>query len=145
MHKFPKKFGRRKSTANALENPEPPVESSFKVFERPQPGAHKSGPSFDGGVKFARAIGTPDSHKEDNLFEGMKVNTVNRLVLKIHRTFRGTTTRVYPWHKLMKFKWQWSIQYEHRIDYRQFFALECSIDGPFFDGNTWSRRLETPS
>ncbi|KAG4031546.1 hypothetical protein MFRU_009g03110 [Monilinia fructicola] len=78
MHKFPKKFGRRKSTANALENPEPPVESSFKVFERPQPGAHKSGPSFDGGVKFARAIGTPDSHKEDNLFEGMKVNTVNR-------------------------------------------------------------------
>ncbi|RAL63167.1 hypothetical protein DID88_004247 [Monilinia fructigena] len=78
MHKFPKKFGRRKSTANALENPEPPVESSFKVFERPQQGAHKSGPSFDGGVKFARAIGTADSHKEDNLFEGMKVNTVNR-------------------------------------------------------------------
>ncbi|QSZ28541.1 hypothetical protein DSL72_003039 [Monilinia vaccinii-corymbosi] len=78
MHKFPKKFGRRKSTANALDNPEPPVESSFKVFERPQPGGHKSGPSFDGGVKFARAIGTDDAHKEDNLFEGMKVNTVNR-------------------------------------------------------------------
>ncbi|TEY29800.1 hypothetical protein BOTCAL_0921g00010 [Botryotinia calthae] len=78
MPLIPKSFGRRKSTANALENTEPPVESSFKVFERPQAGGHKSGPSFDGGVKFARASGTADSHKEDNLFEGMKVNTVNR-------------------------------------------------------------------
>ncbi|TGO31250.1 hypothetical protein BPAE_0001g01480 [Botrytis paeoniae] len=78
MPLIPKSFGRRKSTANALDNPEPPVESSFKVFERPQAGGHKSGPSFDGGVKFARASGTADSHKEDNLFEGMKVNTVNR-------------------------------------------------------------------
>ncbi|KAF7938152.1 hypothetical protein BELL_0045g00150 [Botrytis elliptica] len=78
MPLIPKSFGRRKSTANALENPEPPVESSFKVFERPPAGGHKSGPSFDGGVKFARASGTADSHKEDNLFEGMKVNTVNR-------------------------------------------------------------------
>ncbi|CCD45910.1 hypothetical protein BofuT4_P049280.1 [Botrytis cinerea T4] len=78
MPLIPKSFGRRKSTANALENTDPPVESSFKVFERPQAGGHKSGPSFDGGVKFARASGTADSHKEDNLFEGMKVNTVNR-------------------------------------------------------------------
>ncbi|KAF7905524.1 uncharacterized protein EAF01_006045 [Botrytis porri] len=78
MPLIPKSFGRRKSTANALDNPEPPVESSFKVFERPQAGVHKSGPSFDGGVKFARASGTADPHKEDNLFEGMKVNTVNR-------------------------------------------------------------------
>ncbi|KAF7949678.1 uncharacterized protein EAE97_003187 [Botrytis byssoidea] len=78
MPLIPKSFGRRKSTANALDIPEPPVESSFKVFERPQAGGHKSGPSFDGGVKFARASGTADSHKEDNLFEGMKVNTVNR-------------------------------------------------------------------
>ncbi|TGO64165.1 hypothetical protein BCON_0008g00120 [Botryotinia convoluta] len=78
MPLIPKSFGRRKSTANALDNPEPPVESSFKVFERPQAGGHKSGPSFDGGVKFTRASGTADSHKEDNLFEGMKVNTVNR-------------------------------------------------------------------
>ncbi|CAD6448360.1 c75b26c0-05be-41b4-8df2-d11e2c2044fd [Sclerotinia trifoliorum] len=78
MPLIPKNFGRRKSTANAIENPEPPVESSFKVFERPQVGGHKSGPSFDGGAKFARGSGTADSHKEDNLFEGMKVNTVNR-------------------------------------------------------------------
>lgn len=84
MPLIPKSFGRRKSTANALEDSEPPVQSSFKVFERPQPGGHKSGPSFDGGVRFARTSGTADSHKEDNLFEGMKVNTVNRLVLKIH-------------------------------------------------------------
>lgn len=108
MPLIPKSFGRRKSTANALDNPEPPVESSFKVFERPQAGGHKSGPSFDGGVKFARAIGTADSHKEDNLFEGMKVNTVNRLVLKFYLggRFRGPTTRVHPWHnKLINFKW----------------------------------------
>ncbi|TGO60476.1 hypothetical protein BOTNAR_0145g00010 [Botryotinia narcissicola] len=78
MPLIPKSFGRRKSTANALDIPEPPVESSFKVFESPQAGGHKSGPSFDGGVKFARASGTADSQKEDNLFEGMKVNTVNR-------------------------------------------------------------------
>lgn len=94
MHKYSKKFGRRKSAANPLENPEPPVESSFKVFERPHDG-HRSVPSFDGGVKFARAMGTVDSHKENNLFEGIKVNTVNRLVLKIYRKSRGAT-RVYP-------------------------------------------------
>ncbi|KAI9650299.1 hypothetical protein NHQ30_000312 [Ciborinia camelliae] len=78
MPKFPVTFGRRKSPANPLENPEPPVEPSFKVFERPQPGGHKPVPSFDGGVKFARATGTAGSHKEDNIFEGMKVNTINR-------------------------------------------------------------------
>ncbi|PQE11688.1 hypothetical protein CJF32_00004822 [Rutstroemia sp. NJR-2017a WRK4] len=79
MPKFPKNFGRRKSAANALEIPsEPSVEHSFKVFERPQQGGHTAHPSFDGGVKFARATTSADSHKEDNIFDGMKVNTINR-------------------------------------------------------------------
>ncbi|KAM3066835.1 hypothetical protein ACMFMG_006984 [Clarireedia jacksonii] len=79
MPKFPKNFGRRKSAANALESPsESSVEHSFKVFERPQQGGHTANPSFDGGVKFARTTGSADSQKEDNIFDGMKVNTFNR-------------------------------------------------------------------
>jgi hypothetical protein len=78
MPKFPRAFGRRKSSANVFEDVEPPVlkdsVSSFKVFERPE-GASKS---FDGGVKLAQATGghlypnrPRTSYKEDNIFEGI--------------------------------------------------------------------------
>jgi len=69
MPKFPKGFGRRKSTANAFEDvqdvPVAPAEHSFK--ERPDGGSK----SFDGGVKLAKAApaGRPKtSHREDNMF-----------------------------------------------------------------------------
>ncbi|KAH8815180.1 hypothetical protein F5884DRAFT_167606 [Xylogone sp. PMI_703] len=78
MPRFPKTFGRRKSSSNALEavQNEPEVESSpssFKVFERHQP-PHSH--SFDAGVKLGRAAGMrhqtfPMEH-EDNMFEDFK-------------------------------------------------------------------------
>ena len=83
MPKFPKGFGRRKSTPNVLEEFQntPAVEQSFKVFERPEGGSH----SFDGGAKFARATGTtvpvsrPRTYKtEDNMFENLDGTTGNR-------------------------------------------------------------------
>jgi hypothetical protein len=73
MPKFPKGFGRRKSTANAFEDVQesPVVEHSFKVFERPDGGSK----SFDGGVKLAKTIpvGRPKtSHRsEENMFEDL--------------------------------------------------------------------------
>jgi len=80
MPKFPRAFGRRKSSANVFEDVdvERPVlkdsVSSFKVFERPD-GASKS---FDGGVKLAKATGAHfhptrprTGYKEDNMFEGI--------------------------------------------------------------------------
>jgi hypothetical protein len=77
MPKFPKGFGRRKSTANAFEDiqDEPVVgPSTFKVFERPDGGSK----SFDGGVKLAKAttgahpLGRPKtSYREENMFEGI--------------------------------------------------------------------------
>ena len=80
MPKFPKGFGRRKSTANVFEDiqDEAPVgPSTFKVFERPDGGSK----SFDGGVKLAKAttgansLGRPrTSFKEDNMFEGIIAN-----------------------------------------------------------------------
>ncbi|RDW74086.1 hypothetical protein BP5796_07528 [Coleophoma crateriformis] len=77
MPKFPKGFGRRKSTANALEDLEnlPAVaEPSFKVFERPVGGTR----SFDGGIKLTtnspgRPLTSP-KHKEDSVFADIKGN-----------------------------------------------------------------------
>jgi hypothetical protein len=86
MPKFPKGFGRRKSTANALEDVQdtPVAEHSFKVFERPDGGSK----SFDGGVKFAKAtamtapVGKPRTSRkmEDNMFDDLDGITGNRLV-----------------------------------------------------------------
>lgn len=75
MPKLPKGFGRRRSTANALEEFQnsPPVQPSFRVFERPD-GASKS---FDGGLKPAKYSPKPASyqgHNEDNMFEDLKFN-----------------------------------------------------------------------
>jgi len=88
MPKFPKGFGRRKSTANALEDlanapNAPSVEHSFKVFERPG----GIGKSFDGGVKLVKGLTTnrpTTSYKEDNIFEGI---TGNRSVPDSFRHF----------------------------------------------------------
>jgi hypothetical protein len=76
-----KGFGRRKSTANDLDDgPEDPVGgsvSSFKVFERPVDGGSKS---FDGGLKYAKALNGPTarpntSHlEEDNMFDNLGKN-----------------------------------------------------------------------
>jgi hypothetical protein len=74
MPKFPKGFGRRKSTANALEdlqNASSTGESSFRVFDRSE--THKS---FDGGMKLnmsARSSMSP-VQKDDNIFEELKGN-----------------------------------------------------------------------
>jgi hypothetical protein len=77
MPKFPRGFGRRKSTANVFEDvPDvPAVEHSFKVFERPDGGSK----SFDGGMKMKKAISgdgpllrPKTSHtQEENMFEGI--------------------------------------------------------------------------
>ena len=74
MPKFPKGFGRRKS-ANAFEdNPEAPVEHTFKVFER------ETGKSFDGGAKLAKAtvvapVRPKTSHlDDDNMFKNIGKN-----------------------------------------------------------------------
>lgn len=76
MPKFPKGFGRRKSSINGLEDAiDAPVEHSFKVFERPGTGSN----SFDGGAKLGqRASGPlarkPLSHLDDNIFEKVGSN-----------------------------------------------------------------------
>jgi hypothetical protein len=78
MPKFPKAFGRRKSNTNVFEDvPDVPAgEGTFKVFERPDGGSK----SFDGGVKFAKAINghtarPKTSHLEDdNMFENIGNN-----------------------------------------------------------------------
>ena len=70
MPKFPKGFGRRKSSANVFEDVGEALvaEPSFKVFERPDGGSN----SFDGGVKFAKAtpVGRPRISQKvgDNMF-----------------------------------------------------------------------------
>lgn len=84
MPKFPTRFGRRKSTANAFEDVQPNQQSlggsvsSFKVFERPSEAA--GGASFDGGVKLAKTGGghlypggRPKTAQRDteNMFEGI--------------------------------------------------------------------------
>jgi len=75
MPRFPKGFGRRKSTANALEDfPSPVVESSFKVLERTNPH-HNKNSSFDGGIKLTghpeRPSTSPMQRGEDNMFAGL--------------------------------------------------------------------------
>ncbi|KAG9236882.1 hypothetical protein BJ875DRAFT_198508 [Amylocarpus encephaloides] len=77
MPRFPKGFGRRKSTANALEDtPEAPLESSFKVFDRTDGGSK----SFDGGLKFGKAVNGPTARpkasrlEDDNMFENIGKN-----------------------------------------------------------------------
>lgn len=77
MPKFPKSFGRRKSTANAFEDDtNAPAEHSFKVFERPDSASK----SFDGGVKFGKVATvapgrTPLSRlDDDNMFDNIGSN-----------------------------------------------------------------------
>lgn len=74
MPRFPKSFGRRKSSSNALEavQNDSEGEHSFKVFEREPTHAR----SFDGGVK----LGKPSAIRaqsftlddDDNMFEDLK-------------------------------------------------------------------------
>lgn len=85
---FPKGFGRRKSTVNALEdiqNSSPPAESSFKVLERPK---HNKNSSFDGGIKLTRPPERPNTspmHREDNMFAGINRDRyVNFCSTKLH-------------------------------------------------------------
>lgn len=73
MPKFPKGFGRRKSTANELDVAQAVTsEPSFKVFER-EDGASRS---FDGEKKFAKSATVPLRPKtstvdDDNMFENI--------------------------------------------------------------------------
>jgi hypothetical protein len=74
MPKFPKAFGRRKSSTNALEEFEEiplPPQSTFKVFERPDGGSQ----SFDGGLKLRhgpRPSLAPSQMEDDNMFADLK-------------------------------------------------------------------------
>lgn len=74
MPKLPKGFGRRRSTANALDEAQnsPQVQPSFRVFERPDAGSK----SIDGGLKPAKHSSKPASLQKynDNIFEDLKVN-----------------------------------------------------------------------
>lgn len=74
MPKFPKGFGRRKSTANELDDVQGIVaEPSFKVFEREDGGSK----SLDGGRKFAKSATAPALRPktsvidDDNMFESI--------------------------------------------------------------------------
>ena len=74
MPKFPKGFGRRKSTANELDDvPGAVAEPSFKVFDRGDSGSK----SFDGGSKFAKSTTGPALRPktsvadDDNMFENV--------------------------------------------------------------------------
>ncbi|KAM7197653.1 hypothetical protein V8F20_006543 [Naviculisporaceae sp. PSN 640] len=77
MPRFPVAFGRRKSTADNLENA--PVEPSFRVLERSEVAGGKS---FDGGARLAaaRTQTLPNIHKpsrselDDNIFADLKPN-----------------------------------------------------------------------
>lgn len=72
MPKFPKGFGRRKSTANELDDvPVTSGESTFKVFERDEGSTR----SFDGGAKFGKSAmlsaARPKTSNDDNMFENI--------------------------------------------------------------------------
>ncbi|KAM7223537.1 hypothetical protein V8F06_001011 [Rhypophila decipiens] len=77
MPRFPVAFGRRKSTADNLENA--PVEPSFRVLERSEVAGGKS---FDGGVRLAAARthtlpNLPNPRRpdlDDNIFADLKPN-----------------------------------------------------------------------
>lgn len=80
MPKFPRGFGRRKSAVNPVEEAAeaPPTESTFKVFERPD---NTRGKSFDGGLKFGKAVNGPQARPktsshlmEGNMFENLGKN-----------------------------------------------------------------------
>jgi len=77
MPRFPVAFGRRKSTADNLENA-PIAEHSFRVMERAEVTAGKS---FDGGARLGvksqmmpRATVTDVAPVDDNIFADMKTN-----------------------------------------------------------------------
>lgn len=86
--KFPKGFGRRKSTATPFEDgpADPVVEPSFKVFERPD-----ASKSFDGGLKFATSANAPAYGRSktvpldhDNMFENVMKS---RYVIRRRKNF----------------------------------------------------------
>lgn len=76
MPRFPVAFGRRKSTADNLENVSI-AQPSFRVLDRSQVGAQNS---FDGGARLAARAHTyskaslSDIVVEDNLFADLKTN-----------------------------------------------------------------------
>ncbi len=74
MPRFSVAFGRRKSTADSLENA--PAEPSFRVLERSEV---TGGKSFDGGIRLAKTqplpqAGDPDIAVDDNIFADLKSN-----------------------------------------------------------------------
>ncbi|KAK4449386.1 hypothetical protein QBC34DRAFT_89237 [Podospora aff. communis PSN243] len=78
MPRFSVAFGRRKSTADTLENGSPAGEPSFRVLERSEVS---TGGSFDGGLKLAakshqppRRSGSVDVAMDDNIFSDLKPN-----------------------------------------------------------------------
>jgi hypothetical protein len=77
MPRFSVAFGRRKSTADNLDN-EAIAEPSFRVLDRSEVAPGKS---FDGGARFAAKTHTFPKHSvsdirvEDNLFADLKPQT----------------------------------------------------------------------
>jgi len=80
MPRFPVAFGRRKSTADNLENA--PVEPSFRVLDRSEVSVPGGGKPFDGGARLAAARthtlpNLPNPKRvdlEDNIFADLKPN-----------------------------------------------------------------------
>jgi hypothetical protein len=80
MPRFPVNFGKRKSTADNLENASPITEPSFRVLDRAEV---TGGKSFDGGARLGGRplVGAPRplisdaaSMDDDNIFAGLKTN-----------------------------------------------------------------------
>ncbi|WEW60098.1 hypothetical protein PRK78_005583 [Emydomyces testavorans] len=94
--KFPKSFGRRKSSGNGLDEVTPPAEPSFRVFERP----HGSSRSFDGTSALKRMSENQretslDDPYPDNIFAGIeRPSTVHQYVpdKQVARTRVGKLT-----------------------------------------------------
>ncbi|KAK3941837.1 hypothetical protein QBC46DRAFT_310637 [Diplogelasinospora grovesii] len=92
MPRFPVTFGRRKSTADNLDNV--PAEPSFRVLERSEVVGGKSfdaGKTFDGGARTNTKTYVPPktsgSDVTDNIFAGLKPN---RYVLHVSLTRSGS-------------------------------------------------------
>ena len=67
--KLPKGFSRRKSSGNGLEEiTNPPEQSTFRVFERP------NSRSFDGATTLKLSGQGRPSSEDENIFAGTKVD-----------------------------------------------------------------------
>lgn len=110
MPRFPVAFGRRKSTADNLENA-PITQPSFRVLDRSQVGGGQS--SFDGGARLAARARTyskasmSDITVEDNIFADLKTNRYVPVPPFATHYFRMVSyTPFMPWRSRCVVLWQ---------------------------------------